>query len=53
MTYEIIGIFDLSLILNDDALIIAASDSVALDNASRAVGARPLARAPDTPSSTR
>jgi hypothetical protein len=48
MSYEIIGIFDLSLIANDSALNIGASN-----DASEAAGARPLARAPDRTSSTR
>jgi hypothetical protein len=48
MSYEIIGIFDLSSIANDSALNIEASN-----DASKAVGTRPLARAPDRTSSTR
>jgi hypothetical protein len=46
MTYKIIGILDLNLDLNDS--VIAASS----DDTKRA-STRPLARAPDTPSSTR
>jgi hypothetical protein len=48
MTYEIIGISDLGSISYDSAFDIAA-----WDNAARAAGTRLLARAPDTPSSTR
>ena len=51
MSYEIIGIFDLSSIANDandSALNIAASN-----DAAGAAGTRPLARTPDRTSSTR
>jgi hypothetical protein len=50
MSYEIIGIFGLRSIANDNdsALNIAASN-----NASKAAGTRPLVRTPDRPSSTR
>lgn len=53
MTYEIIGNSDLGSISNDSAFDIAAFDIAAWDNAARAAGTRPLARAPDTPSSMR
>jgi hypothetical protein len=58
MTYEIIGNSVLGKISNDSAfdiavVDIAAFEIAALDNAARAAGTRPLARAPDNPSSTR
>lgn len=53
MTCKFIGIFDSVSILDDRALTIAASDCAAAGNASEADDSRPLARAPDTPSSTR
>jgi len=58
MSYEIIGIFDLSSIANDTALKDSALNECALNipasnNAAKAVSIRPLARAPDRPSSTR
>jgi hypothetical protein len=52
MTYEFIGIFVLGSVLNDNALSVAALNIAASRNPSVA-GTRPLARAPDTPSSTR
>jgi hypothetical protein len=61
MSYEFIGIFDFGSIANDTELNhTALNDSVlnipALNNASKAASIpsiRPLARTPDTPSSTR
>ena len=53
MSYEFIGIFDLSSIANDSALNESALNIPASNNASKAVGIRPLARIPDRPSSTR
>jgi hypothetical protein len=53
MSYEFIGIFDLSSIANDTALNNSVLNIPASNNASKAVAMRPPARAPDRPSSTR
>jgi len=46
MTYKIIGIVDLNLDLNDSVTAASSNDA-------KRASTRPLARAPDTPSSTR
>jgi hypothetical protein len=53
MTYEIIKIFVLGSVLNNGVSNVAASNVAASNDASLAAGSRPLARAPDNPSSTR
>ena len=57
MSHKAIGIFDLGSnndsALNDSASTIAALTVAALNNALKADGTRPPARAPDNPSSTR
>jgi hypothetical protein len=56
MSYEFIGIFDLSSIANDTVLNDSVLNIPASNNASKAasiLSMRPAARTPDRPSSTR